>query len=102
MPEIFGGPDRDRTDDLFHAMEARSQLRHRPTCCVGCNSFIVAAGARFVKPTPVFRSHSLLFLFSRLGTLLAEPVSIDIETTPNEAHNRSEISIKMPNRRQLR
>ncbi len=36
--EIFGGPDRDRTDDLFHAMEARSQLRHRPTlfivnCC---------------------------------------------------------------------
>src|ERR1017187_233810 len=31
--EGFGGPDRDRTDDLFHAMEARSQLRHRPTCC---------------------------------------------------------------------
>ncbi len=27
----IGGPDRDRTDDLFHAMEARSQLRHRPT-----------------------------------------------------------------------
>ena len=26
----FGGPGRDRTDDLFHAMEARSQLRHRP------------------------------------------------------------------------
>ena len=29
--EIVGGPGRDRTDDLFHAMEARSQLRHRPT-----------------------------------------------------------------------
>src|SRR5689334_19031878 len=28
---ITGGPGRDRTDDLFHAMEARSQLRHRPT-----------------------------------------------------------------------
>jgi hypothetical protein len=28
----LGGPGRDRTDDLFHAMEARSQLRHRPTC----------------------------------------------------------------------
>src|SRR5882762_640198 len=28
----YGGPGRDRTDDLFHAMEARSQLRHRPTC----------------------------------------------------------------------
>ena len=33
MLERIGGPDRDRTDDLFHAMEARSQLRHRPTCC---------------------------------------------------------------------
>ena len=21
MPEMIGGPDRDRTDDLFHAME---------------------------------------------------------------------------------
>jgi hypothetical protein len=29
--EKDGGPGRDRTDDLFHAMEARSQLRHRPT-----------------------------------------------------------------------
>ena len=26
----FGGPGRVRTVDLFHAMEARSQLRHRP------------------------------------------------------------------------
>ncbi len=49
MLEIFGGPDRDRTDDLFHAMEARSQLRHRPTCSRGCNSPIVSAGAEFVK-----------------------------------------------------
>ena len=31
LAENFGGPGRDRTDDLFHAMEARSQLRHRPT-----------------------------------------------------------------------
>ncbi len=31
MLDIIGGPGRDRTDDLFHAMEARSQLRHRPT-----------------------------------------------------------------------
>ncbi len=30
--EKLGGPGRDRTGDLFHAMEARSQLRHRPTC----------------------------------------------------------------------
>src|SRR6266478_3904477 len=27
----FGRGGGDRTDDLFHAMEARSQLRHRPT-----------------------------------------------------------------------
>ncbi len=26
----FGGPGEIRTLDLFHAMEARSQLRHRP------------------------------------------------------------------------
>ena len=31
IQEKLGGPGRDRTDDLFHAMEARSQLRHRPT-----------------------------------------------------------------------
>jgi putative nucleotidyltransferase with HDIG domain len=30
-PESFGGPGEIRTHDLFHAMEARSQLRHRPT-----------------------------------------------------------------------
>jgi predicted hydrolase (HD superfamily) len=28
--ETFGGPGEIRTHDLFHAMEARSQLRHRP------------------------------------------------------------------------
>jgi hypothetical protein len=28
---LIGVPGRDRTDDLFHAMGARSQLRHRPT-----------------------------------------------------------------------
>src|SRR5205807_4311159 len=39
-PEVFGGPGRDRTDDLFHAMEARSQLRHRPTLRKAtCNSY---------------------------------------------------------------
>ena len=25
MIDLIGGPGRDRTDDLFHAMEARSQ-----------------------------------------------------------------------------
>jgi hypothetical protein len=47
---IFGGPDRDRTDDLFHAMEARSQLRHRPT--KGRTSFILLEHAKYVKHPP--------------------------------------------------
>jgi hypothetical protein len=29
--KTFGGPGEIRTHDLFHAMEARSQLRHRPS-----------------------------------------------------------------------
>ena len=29
--ERFGGPDRDRTGDLINAIDARSQLRYRPT-----------------------------------------------------------------------
>ena len=29
--KLNGGPGEIRTLDLFHAMEARSQLRHRPT-----------------------------------------------------------------------
>jgi hypothetical protein len=37
MLEMIGGPDRDRTGDLFHAMEARSQLRHRPTLRKDCS-----------------------------------------------------------------
>jgi hypothetical protein len=46
--EFVGGPDRDRTDDLFHAMEARSQLRHRPT--QGKDFSILADAKRQVKP----------------------------------------------------
>ncbi len=34
----IGGPGRVRTDDLFHAMEARSQLRHRPTGLLHCRA----------------------------------------------------------------
>ena len=48
----FGGPDRDRTDDLFHAMEARSQLRHRPTSSRGCNIPILASPPAFVNVQP--------------------------------------------------
>src|SRR5437870_11521996 len=57
----FGGPGRDRTDDLFHAMEARSQLRHRPTRGDG-QSVNFRAGWRVRQLTLVHRrapSHSL-------------------------------------------
>ena len=52
MLEIIGGPDRDRTDDLFHAMEARSQLRHRPT--LGLDATIRAAGFN----SPIVSAHA--------------------------------------------
>ena len=38
LVEEFGGPGEIRTHDLFHAMEARSQLRHRPIVLDGCLS----------------------------------------------------------------
>src|SRR5881398_3739989 len=46
--ERNGGPGRDRTDDLFHAMEARSQLRHRPTLKEGV-AIILAQQYALVK-----------------------------------------------------
>ena len=39
-----GGPDRDRTGDLLNAIQARSQLRYRPTFA-GCRTLIVTRGA---------------------------------------------------------
>jgi hypothetical protein len=53
MDNGFGGPGRDRTDDLFHAMEARSQLRHRPTSKsreITLTSMIFAQLPLIVKP----------------------------------------------------
>lgn len=52
MLELIGGPGRDRTDDLFHAMEARSQLRHRPTRLV---ILIFVHGSGFVNLARVCR-----------------------------------------------
>jgi hypothetical protein len=55
MIDLIGGPDRDRTDDLFHAMEARSQLRHRPTIAVGTTFLFSPFRRRSVKPASVLR-----------------------------------------------
>ena len=50
----FGGPEGIRTLDLFHAMEARSQLRHRPTSSTTLSSYRThasrAAGGIAHKP----------------------------------------------------
>ena len=54
----FGGPGRDRTDDLFHAMEARSQLRHRPTSG-RINNLILAYAVVIVKPISSAFVHSV-------------------------------------------
>src|SRR5579863_9308184 len=43
--ERFGGPEGIRTLDLFHAMEARSQLRHRPTN--NCFEIITSVRCRY-------------------------------------------------------
>ena len=51
MIDLIGGPDRDRTDDLFHAMEARSQLRHRPTLA-GLQLLYCLRCGRFRQPCP--------------------------------------------------
>src|SRR5690348_16340500 len=34
LDEVGGGPEGTRTPDLLHAMQTRSQLRHRPKCRV--------------------------------------------------------------------
>ncbi len=49
MLEIFGGPDRARTDDLFHAMEARSQTAPQAHMLRRCNFPILSAGVGFVN-----------------------------------------------------
>ena len=47
MIDLIGGPDRDRTDDLFHAMEARSQTAPQAHTLRHCNFPIVSATAGF-------------------------------------------------------
>lgn len=40
VPIHFGGPEGDRTPDLLNAIQARSQLRHKPTffCKANCRN----------------------------------------------------------------
>ncbi len=73
--KTIGGPDRDRTDDLFHAMEARSQLRHRPT--PRSTASILADESPFVKPQAAFRFES--------GTIQLEMVSKSCRVSEHSA-----------------
>ena len=67
MLELIGGPDRDRTDDLFHAMEARSQLRHRPTQRKD-SSYFRCSGLR--SQTDLFAVDSPRpIIFKKMGTI---------------------------------
>src|SRR4030095_1344725 len=56
-----GGPDRDRTGDLLNAIQARSQLRYRPTLGGMLETFILALGSRGSKGSvPVNRTSTQL------------------------------------------
>jgi hypothetical protein len=72
--ESVGGPGRDRTDDLFHAMEARSQLRHRPTSgdttvVVGATLIILADCADLVNAAGCFFTSVSDFLIGSMQTI---------------------------------
>src|SRR5205807_8936789 len=71
----YGGPGRDRTDDLFHAMEARSQLRHSPTWCGGQ---LLSFNSRLASPPR--------------QTRLAWSTSNRIWLAKHKGHNRSAMS----------
>ena len=49
MIDVIGGPGRDRTDDLFHAMEARSQTAPQAHVLQRGNFSILSAGVGFVN-----------------------------------------------------
>jgi hypothetical protein len=49
MLDSIGGPGRDRTDDLFHAMEARSQTAPQAHALSRRNSFILSGATGFVN-----------------------------------------------------
>jgi hypothetical protein len=49
MFDSIGGPGRDRTDDLFHAMEARSQTAPQAHALLRRNSFILSGATEFVN-----------------------------------------------------
>jgi hypothetical protein len=56
-----GGPGEIRTLDLFHAMEARSQLRHRPTA----EDFLIITSTRHGRRGALDRT-----LFARAANVL--------------------------------
>jgi hypothetical protein len=60
MLDLIGGPDRDRTDDLFHAMEARSQTA--PQAHIGKHS---------------------TYLLSPLGRNSSNPTAFGLKLRPN-------------------
>jgi hypothetical protein len=60
MIDVIGGPGRDRTDDLFHAMEARSQTAPQAHVLQRGNFSILSAGVGFVNaPCPRWSASSI-------------------------------------------
>lgn len=63
---FFGGPDGARTHDLLDAIEARYQLRHRPSLIIVRVSLFPAFFNEYIETISVFRLHPHL-----LSALLA-------------------------------
>ena len=94
MLEIIGGPDRDRTDDLFHAMEARSQLRHRPTCCGDATLPLSPLGRDSSNPGFNWRCSVIAVWNEGSARLQRKGGSVDemLQGTAGRAERRGELS----------
>src|SRR6266850_1200299 len=69
----------DRTGDLFHAMEARSQLRHRPTI-EGKKPTPAKSGSRQVPNSfspPAFHADAPLYILGAKTRIPAELVTCE-------------------------
>ena len=58
MIDLIGGPDRDRTDDLFHAMEARSQTAPQAHMLQGMQLFYCLRWSLIRQTLPAIRFKS--------------------------------------------
>ena len=79
--DIFGGADRDRTDDLLNAIQALSQLSYGPT--IGCSQWcLLSKGKRDTLKSQILSDllSGVVFYFSWSRTLEASHPTALINT----------------------